>query len=89
MRLTSQVYMAFSEEKVVGAPSKMLGTAFFEVEVFGTKWSKKESMLEIYTFLWAMDRSSARASSLVRVRVASASLTLRNLDGELGALEDM
>ena len=64
--------MAFSEVKVFGAPLKMLGMAFFEVDAFGgKKSSKKEFTSETYTFLCDMVRSSARASSLVRARVAA------------------
>ncbi len=57
--------MAFSEEKVVGVWSKMLGTvtaAFLEVDVSGgRKLSKTESMSETYAFLYAMASSSACA----------------------------
>ena len=82
--------MAFSEEKVVGAPSKMLGTAFFEVEVLGgKKLSKRASMSETYAFSCAMVRSSALASTLLRASVAADPLTRQNLVGELGTLEEM
>ena len=84
------MYIAFSEVKVVGAPLKMLGMAFLDVDAFGgKKLLKKEFTSETYTFLCAMVRSSARASSLVRARVAADPLTRQNFDGELGALEEM